>query len=236
MFLDLMNDLCKNYLSLLDASWQEQLKEEFAESYFADLLNFLERELVTKPVYPPKELIFNAFNETCFDKVRVVIMGQDPYHGKGQAHGLSFSVAEDVKIPPSLKNIFQEMSSDLQISKPATGSLLSWARQGVLLLNATLTVREKEPQSHYGMGWERFTNVVIKKLAQQERSLVFVLWGKAAQEKCSQFLSAEERQKHLVLIAPHPSPYSAHSGFFGCKHFSKINDFLVQKGQAPIHW
>lgn len=231
-----MDKICQNYFDRLDHTWKVQLESEFLEEYLKELFVFLENERENGPVYPPQELIFNAFAKTPFHETKVVIMGQDPYHGKGQAHGLSFSVPEGIKIPPSLKNIFQELSTDLNIKKPETGSLLSWAKQGVLLLNATLSVREKEPQSHYGKGWDRFTNAVIKKLIQKNEPVVFVLWGKAAQEKCLQFLEGKNREKHLILIAPHPSPYSAHSGFFGCKHFSKINDFLSSNGIAPIDW
>lgn len=220
----------------IESSWKKALKEEFEKSYFLDLMNFIKEERLTKNVFPPQDLVFTAFNETPFNQVKVVIVGQDPYHGLGQAHGLSFSVQEGIKPPPSLKNIFKEMADDVGIEIPKHGSLLSLAKQGVLLLNSTLTVREKEPQSHYGMGWERFTNHVITKLISRKDPLVFMLWGKAAQEKCANFLSDEEAKKHLVLKAAHPSPYSAYNGFFGCKHFSKANAFLEENKKAPINW
>lgn len=217
----------------MDQSWKEILKEELTQPYMKELSSFLVKERQNKNVFPPQELVFNAFKETPFERVKVVIVGQDPYHGVGQAHGLSFSVPLSVKAPPSLKNIFQEMHQDLGLEIPKHGCLLPWAKQGVLLLNATLTVREKEPQSHFGMGWERFTNVVIKKLVDREGPIVFLLWGKAAQEKCAQFL---KDSKHLILTAAHPSPYSAYNGFFGCRHFSKTNEFLTKHGKDPIDW
>ncbi len=183
-------------------------------------------------VYPPAKLIFNAFNLCPFDKVRVVIIGQDPYHGRGQAHGLCFSVPDGVPMPPSLKNIFKEINSDLGLPIPKSGNLEHWARQGVLLLNTTLTVREGSPTSHCGRGWERFTDAVIKKLSDEKEGLVFLLWGRHAKEKGKVI----DRSKHLVLEAAHPSPFSATAGFFDCKHFSKTNDYLAARGEKLICW
>lgn len=222
--------------AFLESSWQENLQEEFEKPYIKELSSFLASERTSKNIYPPQEHVFACFKETPFHEVKVVIVGQDPYHGKGQAHGLSFSVQPGIKPPPSLKNIFKELKEDLGIKDPPHGCLNIWAKQGVLLLNATLTVREKEPQSHYGIGWERFTNAVIAKLVKREDPLVFMLWGKSAQEKCAQFLADSNAKNHLVLTASHPSPYSAHGGFFGCRHFSKANAFLIEKGKAPIDW
>lgn len=225
---------------ILEPSWQRVLQEELQQPYMTELAAFVEREyaLSSKHIYPPKELIFNAFTHTPFDQVRVVIVGQDPYHGEGQAHGLCFSVPEGVKIPPSLHNIGKELQSDLQITAPFPhGSLLSWAKQGVLLLNATLTVREGEPMSHHGWGWERFTDAVIRSLQERSDPVIFVLWGKSAQDKC-RYLHKEEGEtgRHVVLTAPHPSPLSAHNGFFGSRPFSKINELLVSQGKSPISW
>lgn len=183
------------------------------------------------PIYPPEELEFNAFYQTPFDQVKVVIVGQDPYHGPGQAHGLCFSVPKGVPAPPSLQNIFKELESDLQLPIPSHGCLLSWAKQGVLLLNATLTVSGGAPMSHHGQGWEQFTDAVIEKLNERPNPIVFLLWGKSAQEK-GKFLHSP----HKILKAPHPSPFSAHQGFFGCRHFSQTNSFLEQIGKQPIDW
>lgn len=219
----------------LAASWHEVLKEELTKPYMADLKKFLTQEkLENKTIYPPEELIFNAFLYTSFELVKVVIMGQDPYHGPGQAHGLSFSVPCGMSQPPSLKNIFKEQKADLGIDIPKEGCLSSWAKQGVLLLNATLTVRANEPKSHYGQGWEIFTNAVISKLIERKDPLVFVLWGKSAQEKISAVLE-KKITSHVVLTAAHPSPYSAH-GFFGCRHFSQVNRLLKDWGKEPINW
>lgn len=211
--------------------------------YFTKLLAFVEEERVLYPVYPPRNLVFNALATTPFDKVKVVIVGQDPYHGPGQAHGLSFSVPKGVRPPPSLVNIFKELKDDLHIDPPAHGCLASWAEQGVLLLNATLTVRESSPASHHGHGWEQFTDTIIHLLANKKEPLAFILWGKSAQDKC-RFLLKEVphgtkdfiTHNHLVLLAPHPSPFSCHQGFLGCKHFSKINNFLSSKNITPINW
>jgi uracil-DNA glycosylase len=220
----------------IEASWHAQLKEELALPYIQDLKKFLAEEKAKGAVvYPPEPLVFHAFLQTPFDKVKVVIMGQDPYHGPGQAHGLSFSVPCGINPPPSLKNIFQELHTDLNVPVPATGCLEGWAQQGVLLLNATLTVRAGEPKSHYGKGWERFTDAVIAKLSEREDPLVFVLWGKSALEKVERILG-QKKMPHAVLTAPHPSPYSVHTGFYGSRPFSKINGYLEKWGKAPIHW
>ena len=225
-------------LFVLEPSWQKKLKQELEKPYIAELASFVEKEyaLAPVPVYPPKELIFNALHQTPFDKVKVVIMGQDPYHGAGQAHGLSFSVSKGMKIPPSLQNIFKELETDLQVPKPSHGCLLSWAKQGVLLLNATLTVRKSEPMSHHGRGWEQLTDAMIRALEEREDPLVFVLWGKSAQDKCRFVKATGIPSRHLVLTAAHPSPYSANNGFFGCRHFSKINEWLKKEGKSPIEW
>lgn len=218
----------------INASWKEVLKQEFEKSYFIELAGFLKVEkAMGKVIYPPGSLIFNAFELTPFDKVKVVILGQDPYHGKGQAHGLSFSVMKGVKPPPSLQNIFREIASDLGIQFSGTyGDLSHWARQGVLLLNASLTVREGEPMSHSKIGWEQFTDAVIKTVSTQKENVVFMLWGRFAQEKQALI----DATKHLILKAAHPSPFSAYNGFMGCKHFSKANDYLVKNGKEPIDW
>lgn len=220
----------------LGHSWHQVLQEELAQPYVAQLAAFVERErrFGSTPVYPPSELVFNAFQTTPFDDVNVLIVGQDPYHGPGQAHGLSFSVPVGVPPPPSLQNIFKEIQSDIGLERPSHGCLLSWAKQGVMLLNSTLTVRQGEPMSHHKNGWERFTDAVITKLANRKKPLVFVLWGKSAQDKCKTLNSI--KHSHLVLSAPHPSPFSAHQGFFGCKHFSKINEFLESQGSPSISW
>lgn len=223
---------------VLEPSWQHQLQKELKEPYMIELAAFVEREYASAPVpiYPPKELIFNAFYQTPFDKVKVLIMGQDPYHGPKQAHGLSFSVPEGVKPPPSLQNIFKELESDVQIPKHNQGCLISWARQGVLLLNATLTVRQGEPMSHHGRGWELFTDAAVRKLEERKDPVIFVLWGKSAQDKC-RFLRQEGiPSRHFILTAAHPSPYSANNGFFGCHHFSKINEILEKQDKKPIDW
>jgi uracil-DNA glycosylase len=219
----------------LEASWHKELKEEFDKSYVKDLKSFLEKEKNQATVYPPESLVFNAFLQTPFASVKVVIVGQDPYHGMGQAHGLSFSVQEGITFPPSLKNIFKELESDVGVIAPKNGCLLNWAKQGVLLLNAVLTVRAKEPASHAKMGWELFTDAVITRLFKREDPIVFLLWGKYAQDKYHNIIQGN-KGPHEVLMAPHPSPYSASSGFFGCKHFSKANAFLQRCGKTPINW
>jgi len=206
--------------------------EEFKKPYFKELANFVKNEYKNNNIYPPSKAIFNAFNLCPFSKVRVVVLGQDPYHGKGEAHGLAFSVPDGVNIPPSLKNIYKEIYSDLGISTPKTGNLECWAKQGVLLLNAILTVNADNPASHRKKGWEEFTDAVIKKLSDEKEGLVFLLWGQYAKEKGKII----DNKKHLVLEAPHPSPFSAYSGFFGCKHFSKTNKYLASRGKRPIDW
>lgn len=217
----------------LDASWLEHLGDEFAKDYMLSLRTFLRQEKQQgKQVFPPGELIFNALNTTPFNKVSVVILGQDPYHGPGQAHGLCFSVMPGVQTPPSLGNIYKEIEADLGIARPEHGNLQHWAEQGVLLLNAVLTVEKAKAASHQGKGWEQFTDRVIQVLNDKREQLVFLLWGSYAHKK-GQFI---DRNKHLVLQSTHPSPLSAHRGFLGCRHFSQANDYLVKNGQAPIDW
>ncbi len=215
-------------------SWKDILKEEFGKSYFSQLVVFLKTEKAQgKVIYPPGPLIFNAFNQTPFGHVKVVILGQDPYHGPGQAHGLSFSVPNGIKPPPSLVNIFKEIASDMGVQMPAGyGNLISWAQQGVLLLNAALTVRAGDPFSHAKYGWADFTDAVIQKISDKKENVVFLLWGKFAQEKQGLI----DETKHHVLKAAHPSPFSADKGFFGCRHFSKTNEILVKLGQKPVDW
>jgi uracil-DNA glycosylase len=220
----------------LEASWHQELQGEIVKDYVERLKKFIAQEKAeNKIVYPPESQVFNAFLHTPFSKVKCVIIGQDPYHGPGQAHGLSFSVPDEIALPPSLRNIFLELEQDLGIAPPTVGCLSSWAKQGVLLLNATLTVRSKEPKSHYGKGWEQFTDAVVARLIQREDPIAFVLWGKSAQEKLQHILQ-NQRTPHLVLAAAHPSPYSAYNGFFGCRHFSKVNAFLEKWGKIPIDW
>jgi uracil-DNA glycosylase len=216
----------------IESSWKEQLEDEFQKEYFIELKRFLKLEEKEQRVYPPKDKIFEAFNLTSFDNVQVVILGQDPYHGEGQAHGLSFSVLSGVKTPPSLRNIFKELKDDLKEEVPFSSCLDGWAKQGVLLLNATLTVRAKTPGSHQKKGWEKFTDAVIQKLSDQRENLVFVLWGSYAQNKGIVI----DTTKHLVLTSPHPSPFSAHKGFFGSKPFSKTNEYLKLKGIKEVDW
>lgn len=226
-----------SYPSTVDASWGEALSEEFQSSYMSELVQFLKLERSQKtPIYPPEHLVFSAFNHTPMDQVKVLVIGQDPYHGPGQAHGLSFSVLEGVKTPPSLRNIYLEMEKDVGIPPASHGNLTKWAKQGVMLLNATLTVRQSQPKSHYGHGWERFTNAVVAKLLEREDPCIFVLWGRSAKEKLELVLQGENRERHLFLTAAHPSPFSAYKGFFGCRHFSKINTFLEGQGKSPIDW
>jgi uracil-DNA glycosylase len=217
----------------IDASWKEVLHQEFSKPYFLQLVNFIRMERAAgKTIYPPGQLIFNAFNTTPFNRVKVVILGQDPYHGPGQAHGLSFSVPKGIIPPPSLNNIFKELQADIGLPPPNHGNLTHWAEQGVLLLNASLTVRANEPMSHSNIGWAVFTDTVITKISALRKQVVFILWGKFAQEK--QALVDETR--HHLLKAAHPSPFSADKGFFGCRHFSKTNTYLVSQGIDPIDW
>ena len=217
----------------IESTWKEILKEEFDKPYFQHIPLHLKTEKSQgKTIYPPGNFIFNAFNTTPFNKIKVVIIGQDPYHGPGQAHGLSFSVQPGVPPPPSLINIFKELKEDIGIAFPFHGNLIKWAEQGVFLLNASLTVRAGEPMSHSKIGWATFTDSVIKKISDQKEHVVFLLWGKFAQEK--KILIDET--KHLILRSAHPSPLSAFSGFFGCKHFSKANEYLMSEGIDPIDW
>jgi len=216
----------------IEESWKAVLSDEFNKDYFLKLKQFLLDEKKRPAIYPNGKDIFNAFNYTPFARVKVVILGQDPYHGNGQAHGLSFSVPKGIKSPPSLKNIFKELHGDLNFEIPNHGDLTTWAQQGVLLLNSTLTVRAKQAASHQKKGWEQFTNRVIKEISDKKEGVVFLLWGRFAQDKEVLIDST----KHHILTAPHPSPFSAHSGFFGCKHFSKTNYLLSQQNQDSINW
>jgi uracil-DNA glycosylase len=213
-------------------SWKQKLLNEFDKPYFRELAAFVKSEYATQLVYPAGKQIFNAFDSCAFDDVKVVLLGQDPYHGDGQANGLCFSVNDGVKPPPSLVNIFKEISQDLGKSIPASGNLQRWANQGVLLLNATLTVRAGSPGSHQKKGWESFTDAVIKRLSEERTDLVFVLWGAYAQKKGEVI----DREKHFVISSPHPSPFSAYGGFFGSKPFSKTNDYLKSKKLPEVDW
>jgi len=217
----------------LESSWKETLKSEFDQEYFATLAQFVRHEYQYGIVYPPPKHIFRAFELTPFNKVKVVILGQDPYHGSGQANGLCFAVGHGVPLPPSLQNIFKELASDLgQPLVHTSGDLERWATQGVLLLNATLTVRARQAGSHQGKGWEEFTDAVVRALNDKKEHLVFILWGNYAKQKGAHI----DRTKHLVIESPHPSPFAAHGGFFGSKPFSKTNEYLVAHGQQPIDW
>ena len=216
----------------MSSDWQQALKPEFAKPYYKKLYDFVNKEYSTKQIFPPGDDIFNAFSLTPLDKVKVVILGQDPYHNDGQAHGLCFSVNKGIDIPPSLVNIYQEIHDDLGCDIPDHGNLTEWAEQGVLLLNTVLTVRAHQANSHRNIGWEQFTDAAINILNSVDRPIVFMLWGRPAQEK-EKILN---NPKHLVLKAPHPSPLSAYRGFFGCRHFSKCNDFLTANGVDPIDW
>ena len=216
----------------IEQSWKTRLQNEFEKEYFINLTNFVKKEYNSSTVYPPGRLIFNAFNRCPFENVRVVILGQDPYHGPGQAHGLCFSVKDGIAFPPSLINIFKEIYNDLGNSKPDSGNLERWAAQGVLLLNATLSVRAGQAGSHQNKGWEQFTDEVVRLVAQEKNNIVFILWGSYAQRKGETI----DRTKHLVLKSPHPSPLSASRGFFGNKHFSKTNAYLEEHGIEPIEW
>lgn len=219
---------------VLDPGWHEVLNDEFEKAYMKSLREFLKAEKESgQIVYPKNADVFNAFQHTSFDNLKVVILGQDPYHGQGQAHGLSFSVQKGVTVPPSLKNIYKELQTDIaQFEPPAHGNLTAWADQGVLLLNATLTVRAQQPGSHQGRGWETFTNHVIEQISARKKGIVFLLWGKFAQQKSS-LINANA---HHILTAAHPSPFSAYNGFFGCQHFSKTNELLLAQGSEPINW
>jgi len=216
----------------IEPSWKRALQSEFDKDYFVRLTDFVRNEYKTKLTFPPSALIFNTFEQCPFDKVKVVIIGQDPYHGDGQAHGLCFSVADGVAFPPSLLNIFKEIERDLGIAKPTSGNLIRWAQQGVLLLNATLTVQAHAAGSHQGRGWETFTDAAIHKLASEKEGLVFMLWGSYAQKK-GDFI---DTNKHLVLKSVHPSPLSAYRGFIGNNHFSLANKYMKEKGLEEIQW
>ena len=217
---------------IIENSWKDKLQDEFEKSYFKTLTNFIRNEYKTQKIFPPANLIFNAFDKCPFDEVKVVVIGQDPYHNIDQANGLAFSVNEGVRIPPSLVNIYKEIESDLGKTISKSGNLEHWSKQGVLLLNATLTVRAHTPASHQGKGWEQFTDTVIDTLSKECAGLVFLLWGNYAQQKGKNI----DANKHLVLKSPHPSPLSAHRGFFGNKHFSTANDYLIKHNKKPINW
>lgn len=217
----------------IESTWLALLSDEFEADYFSTLRDFLAVERTSETVYPPDKQVFDAFKYTPVEKVKVVILGQDPYHGPNQAHGLCFSVNDGIKIPPSLRNIFKELNSDIGMKEPSSGNLTKWASQGVLMINATMTVRAKNAGSHQGKGWEQFIDAVIQNLSNERKNLVFLLWGKYAQNKSS-LINYENG--HLILKAPHPSPFSAYTGFFGCKHFSKANNFLLEKGVETIDW
>lgn len=217
----------------IEDSWVKKLAGEFEKAYFTELTEFVKKEYKDGVVYPAPKNIFRAFDLCSFDKTKVVILGQDPYHGEQQANGLAFAVGEDIKIPPSLQNIFKEIESDIGKSPLHTnGDLSRWAEQGVLLLNATLTVRANTPGSHQDRGWEQFTDAVIHRLSDKRENIVFILWGNYAKAKGAHI----DRTKHLVLEAPHPSPFSAYSGFFGCRHFSRANEYLIAHNETPIDW
>jgi uracil-DNA glycosylase len=216
----------------IEEGWKQILWEEFQAPYFRELKEFLVNEQKHNAIYPPGRLIFNAFKHTPFEKIKVVLLGQDPYHGKGQAHGLCFSVPEGIPKPPSLVNIFKELQDDLGIPPPRHGNLEKWADRGVFLLNATLTVRANQPGSHQNKGWEKFTDRVIEKVSEYKKGVVFLLWGRFAQAKESLVNS----DNHLILKAAHPSPFSAQNGFFGCRHFSKANAYLEEQGIEPVDW
>lgn len=216
----------------IEESWKPVLAEEFGKSYFSELTSFVRSEYKSQTIYPPAKLIFNAFDQCPFDQLKVVILGQDPYHGPGQAHGLCFSVNDGIDFPPSLRNIFKELKNDLGKEIPRSGNLIDWAKQGVLLLNATLTVRANQAGSHQNKGWEQFTDAVINKINEQKQHVVFILWGNYAISK-AKFI---DQNKHLVLTSVHPSPLSASRGFFGNHHFSKANDFMVKNELQPVQW
>lgn len=216
----------------IEDSWKQALGDEFDKPYFTELSAKVRDAYLSSTVFPPPQEIFNAFAHCSFDRVKVVILGQDPYHGPGQAHGLSFSVKDGVRTPPSLKNIYKEIQTDIGTDIPESGNLERWADQGVLLLNATLTVEKSQAGSHQGWGWERFTDAVIQKISDEKEHVVFMLWGRYAQEKGKNI----DTTKHLLLTAAHPSPFSAHNGFFGSRHFSRANEYLQAHGQSPITW
>lgn len=216
----------------IEPSWKAVLRDELEAEYFKALSEEVRQRYLANTVFPPPKLVFNAFLHCPFDNVKVVIIGQDPYHGLGQAMGLSFSVPDGVRVPPSLQNIYKELHTDVGKDIPQTGNLTHWAEQGVLLLNATLTVEQGQAGAHQGLGWEQFTDAVIQKVSDDKEHVVFLLWGRYAREKGQRI----DRSKHLVLTAPHPSPFSAYNGFFGCKHFSQTNEYLESQGLPPISW
>lgn len=216
----------------LQSSWKQALAAEFEKSYFSELINKIRPAYLAGGIYPPPKQLFNAFELCPFNEVKVVILGQDPYHGEGQAHGLAFSVQDGIKTPPSLQNIYKELHTDIGKEIPASGNLTYLASQGVLLLNATLTVEKNKPGSHQKLGWETFTDAVIKKISDEKEHVVFLLWGNFARSKATLI----DESKHLVLQAPHPSPFSAHTGFFGCKHFSQTNIYFIEHNMTPINW
>jgi len=216
----------------IEPSWKQALESEFDQTYFKELAEKVREAYLSKQVFPPPKLVFNAFELCPFEKVKVVILGQDPYHGPKQAHGLAFSVLEGVRTPPSLQNVYKEIKEDLGIDIPSSGNLERWAKQGVLLLNAALTVYAGQANSHQDWGWQSFTDAVIKKVSNKKEHVVFILWGSYARSKAGLI----DQNKHLILEAPHPSPLSAHRGFFGCKHFSKANKYLEETEQTPIQW
>ena len=219
-------------MAALQNDWVEAVGGEFRKPYYKELYEFVREEYNTTTVYPPADDIFNALHMTALKDVKVLILGQDPYHGANQAHGLSFSVLPGQRIPPSLKNIYTELHDDLGCDIPNNGYLEKWAKQGVLMLNTVLTVRAHKPNSHQGKGWEYFTDAIIRAVNEQDRPIVYLLWGRPAQKKASML----NNPKHLILKAPHPSPYSADTGFFGCRHFSQANEFLESHGAEPIDW
>lgn len=219
-------------MAAISNDWAEKISAEYRKPYYRELFNFIKEEYSKVVVYPPSEDIFNAMHLTPLSKVKCVILGQDPYHEPGQAHGLCFSVKPDIKIPPSLENIYKELHDDIGFAIPNHGYLEEWAKQGVLLLNTVLTVQAHRAFSHRGKGWEQFTDAIIRTVNEIDRPVVFLLWGKPAQEKKALL----NNPKHLILEAPHPSPLSAYRGFFGCRHFSKANDFLMKNGETPIDW
>ena len=219
-------------MKIENREWFNALEDEFNKEYYISLMDFIEEEYSKKLVFPPKKDIFNAFEYTALSNVKCVILGQDPYHNEGQAHGLAFSVNENIAIPPSLVNIYKEIEDDLDIKMPNSGCLINWAKEGVLLLNTVLSVRAHEPNSHRNKGWEKFSDKVVDILNSQNRPIVYMLWGKPAQTKIKKL----NNDRHLVLTAPHPSPLSAYRGFFGCKHFSKANEFLENNNVTPINW
>lgn len=219
-------------MAAISNDWAEKISAEYKKPYYRELFNFIREEYSKVVVYPPSEDIFNAMHLTPLSKVKCVILGQDPYHEPGQAHGLCFSVKPDIKIPPSLENIYKELHDDIGFEIPHHGYLEEWAKQGVLLLNTVLTVQAHRAFSHRGKGWEQFTDAIIRTVNEVDRPVVFLFWGKPAQEKKALL----NNPKHLILEAPHPSPLSAYRGFFGCKHFSRANEYLVQNGETPIDW